>query len=55
MPEVKVVKVYKNRKVIAALVALVIALLAAYLPNTDLGQGTGEAVTNVICSVIECQ
>lgn len=55
MADVKVVKVYKNKKVIAALVALIIALLAAFLPDTDLGQGTGEAVTNVICSVVECQ
>lgn len=55
MADVKAVKVYKNKKVIAALVALVIALLAAFLPDTDLGQGTGEAVTNVICSVVECQ
>jgi hypothetical protein len=50
-----VVKVYKNKKVIAALVALVIALLAALLPQTELGAGTGEAITNVICSVVECQ
>lgn len=54
MAEVKVVKVYKNKKVIAALVALVLALIAA-LTQTELGEGTGAAVVNVICSVVECQ
>ena len=55
MPEVKVVKVYKNKKVIAALVGLIIALLVAFLPDSNLGQGTGEAVTNLICSVVGCE
>ena len=49
-----VVKIYKNKKVIAALVALVVALIAA-LTQTEIADGTGAAVVNLICSVVECQ
>lgn len=54
MPEVKVVKIYKNKKVIAALVGLIVALVAA-LAHTEIADGTSGAVVNLICSVVECQ
>ena len=47
-------KVFRNKKVIAAMVALAFALLAVFT-QTDLGDDTASAVVNAICSVADCQ
>jgi len=46
-------KVFKNKKVLTALAALVVALVVA-LTGTDLGDGTADAVVGVICQVVTC-
>lgn len=45
--------VFKNKKVVAALVVLALALVSAGL-GVDLGTGASEAITNVICQVVTC-
>lgn len=46
-------KILKNKKVVLALVTLVVTVVAVGL-NVDLGAGTASAVTDVICQVITC-
>lgn len=46
-------KLFKNRKVILALVALLVTLVSVGL-GTDMGSGTSEAITGVICQVVTC-
>lgn len=46
-------KLFKSKKVIAALVALALALVSVGL-GVDLGTGTGSSVTDVVCQVITC-
>lgn len=45
--------IFKNKKVVTAIVALVVALVSVGL-GTDLGAGTGDAVVGVICQVVTC-
>lgn len=46
-------KLFKNRKVVLAIVALVVTLVSVGL-GTDLVDGTAEAITGVICQVVTC-
>lgn len=46
-------KLFKSKKVIAALVALALALVSVGL-GVDLGTGTGSSITDVVCQVITC-
>ncbi|QHJ79495.1 MAG: hypothetical protein [Caudoviricetes sp.] len=46
-------KIFKSKKVIAALVALAVALVSVGL-GTDVGAGTTDAVVGVICQVVTC-
>lgn len=46
-------KIFKNKKVVLALVTLVVTLVAVGL-NVDLGVGTASSVTEVICQVVTC-
>ncbi|QGH45138.1 hypothetical protein [Ralstonia phage Reminis] len=46
-------KLFKSKKVILALVALAVTLVSVGL-GTDLGDGTAEAITGVICQVVTC-
>ncbi|URY99184.1 hypothetical protein 6939_0005 [Klebsiella phage 6939] len=46
-------KLFKNRKVILAFVALLVTLVSVGL-GTDMGNGTAEAITGVICQVVTC-
>jgi hypothetical protein len=47
-------KFLKNKKVIAALVALALALVGVGL-GVDLGDGAGSAATDAICQAITCE
>ncbi len=47
-------KLFKSKKVVGALVALVIALVSVGL-GVDLGEGTEGSVTDVVCQVITCE
>ena len=44
-------KFLKNKKVVAALVALSLALIGV-LPGVDLGDGSGNAATDAICQAV---
>lgn len=46
-------KLFTNKKVIAALVVLVIAVLSVTF-GLNLGDGTASAITSAICQVVEC-
>lgn len=47
-------KIFKNKKVIAALVALALALVGAGL-GIDFGSDAGGVVTDGICQAITCE
>lgn len=47
-------KLFKSKKVVGALIALVIALVSVGL-GVDLGEGTEGSVTDVVCQVITCE
>ena len=47
-------KFLKSKKVVAALVGLVVALVSVGL-GIDFGAGTGDAVTSVICQAVSCE
>ncbi|AFH19876.1 hypothetical protein ACG-C91_0050 [Escherichia phage vB_EcoP_ACG-C91] len=47
-------KLFKSKKVVGALVALVIALVSVGL-GVDFGEGTEGSVTDVVCQVITCE
>ena len=47
-------KFLKNKKVVAALVALALALIGVGL-SVDLGDGAGNAATDAICQAITCE
>lgn len=47
-------KLLKSKRVVGALVALVIALVSVGL-GVDLGEGTEGSVTDVVCQVITCE
>lgn len=46
-------KLFKSKKVIAAIVLLAVALVSTGL-GVELGAGTSDAITGVICQVVEC-
>lgn len=47
-------KLLKSKKVVAALVGLVVALVSVGL-GVDFGAGTGDAVTSIICQAVNCE
>ncbi|WP_173387075.1 hypothetical protein [Salmonella enterica] len=47
-------KLFKSKKVIGALVTLIVALVSVGL-GVDLGSGAESSVTNVVCQVITCE
>lgn len=47
-------KLFKSKKVVGALIALVIAIVSVGL-GVDLGEGTEGSVTDVVCQVITCE
>lgn len=47
-------KLFKSKKVVGALVALVIALVSVGL-GVDFGEGTEGSVTDVVCQVVTCE
>lgn len=47
-------KLFKSKKVVGALIALVVALVSVGL-GVDLGEGTEGSVTDVVCQVITCE
>lgn len=47
-------KLFKSKKVVGALVALVIALVSVGL-GVELGEGAEGSVTDVVCQVITCE
>ncbi|QJD54750.1 hypothetical protein PssvBMR4_gp52 [Pseudomonas phage MR4] len=47
-------KIFKNKKVVAAAVTLVLVILGAAL-GTDLGADTASSVTDLICTIVSCQ
>lgn len=49
-----VVRLLKSKKVIAALVGLVVALVSVGM-DVELGAQTADAVTSVICQAVGCE
>ena len=47
-------KLFKSKKVVGAIIALVVALVSVGL-GVDLGEGTEGSVTDVVCQVITCE
>lgn len=47
-------KLFKSKKVVGALVALIIALVSVGL-GVELGEGVEGSVTDVVCQVITCE
>lgn len=46
-------KILKSKKVISAVVLLAVALVSAGL-GVEIGAATPDAITGVICQVVEC-
>lgn len=47
-------KIFKNKKVVAAAVTLVLVILGTAL-GSDLGADTATSVTDLICTIVSCQ
>lgn len=47
-------KVFKNKKVVAAAVTLVLVILGTAL-GANFGADTANSVTDLICNIVSCQ
>lgn len=47
-------KIFKSKKVIAAFVTLLVVVLGTAL-GTDFGADTANSVTDLICTIVDCQ